>query len=213
MSLPLEDTDSPLDISWPDTCVQRITYIVLAPIMLSLCITLPDVRLPERRKFFPWTFVGCILWIAGFSYCLVWWAKQAGDAVEIPDTVMGLTILAAGASIPDLITSVIVVRKGFGDMAVSSCIGSNIFDITVGLPLPWLIYSAINSGTAYAVTNKGLLCSILLLFLILLALVIGIAISDWKPSRTLGVCMLFLYLIFATLSVLLEHEIIVCPSI
>lgn len=46
--------------------------------------------------------------------------------------VMGLTILAAGTSIPDLITSVIVAKKGFGDMAVSSSVGSNIFDITVG---------------------------------------------------------------------------------
>lgn len=45
---------------------------------------------------------------------------------------MGLTILAAGTSIPDLITSVIVARKGMGDMAVSSSVGSNIFDITVG---------------------------------------------------------------------------------
>jgi Ca2+/Na+ antiporter len=46
--------------------------------------------------------------------------------------VMGLTVLAAGTSIPDLITSVIVARKGFGDMAVSSSVGSNIFDVTVG---------------------------------------------------------------------------------
>lgn len=57
--------------------------------------------------------------------------------------VMGLTFLAAGTSIPDLITSVIVARKGFGDMAVSSSVGSNIFDVTVGLPVPWLIYTLI----------------------------------------------------------------------
>lgn len=45
---------------------------------------------------------------------------------------MGLTFLAAGTSIPDLITSVIVAKKGFGDMAISSSVGSNIFDVTVG---------------------------------------------------------------------------------
>lgn len=50
---------------------------------------------------------------------------------------MGLTFLAAGTSIPDLITSVIVARKGFGDMAVSSSVGSNIFDVTVG----WVDYN------------------------------------------------------------------------
>jgi len=45
---------------------------------------------------------------------------------------MGLTFLAAGTNIPDLITSVVVARQGHGDMAVSSSIGSNIFDVTVG---------------------------------------------------------------------------------
>lgn len=55
-----------------------------------------------------------------------------GDTAHIPSEVMGLTFLAAGTSIPDLITSVIVARKGFGDMAVSSSVGSNIFDVTVG---------------------------------------------------------------------------------
>uniref|UniRef100_A0A183EJC8 Na_Ca_ex domain-containing protein n=1 Tax=Gongylonema pulchrum TaxID=637853 RepID=A0A183EJC8_9BILA len=48
--------------------------------------------------------------------------------------------LAAGTSIPDLITSVIVARKGLGDMAVSSSVGSNIFDVCVGLPIPWLLF-------------------------------------------------------------------------
>ena len=69
---------------------------------------------------------------------------------------MGLTFLAAGTSIPDLITSVIVARKGFGDMAVSSSVGSNIFDVTVGWvtaimsrghvtgPLPRVIMDIVN---------------------------------------------------------------------
>ena len=54
---------------------------------------------------------------------------------------MGLTFLAAGTSVPDLLTSVIVARNGEGDMAVSSSIGSNIFDVLVGLPLPWPFYT------------------------------------------------------------------------
>lgn len=45
---------------------------------------------------------------------------------------MGLIILVVGISIFDLIISVIVVRKGFGDMVVFSFVGSNIFDIIVG---------------------------------------------------------------------------------
>ncbi|EPB77736.1 Sodium/calcium exchanger protein [Ancylostoma ceylanicum] len=71
---------------------------------------------------------------------MVWWANTIGETLVIPTEVIGLTILAAGTSIPDLITSVIVARKGLGDMAVSSSVGSNIFDVCVGLPIPWLLF-------------------------------------------------------------------------
>ena len=54
------------------------------------------------------------------------------ETTGMSETVMGLTFLAAGTSVPDLITSVIVARKGRGDMAVSSSVGSNIFDVTIG---------------------------------------------------------------------------------
>ena len=35
------------------------------------------------KRFFPVTFVGSILWIAGFSYLMVWWANLTGEAFEI----------------------------------------------------------------------------------------------------------------------------------
>lgn len=97
------------------------------------------------KKFFAVTFIGSIFWIAAYSYLMVWWANVAGDTVRIPPEVMGLTFLAAGTSIPDLITSVIVARKGFGDMAVSSSVGSNIFDVTVG----WALYHVDSSRYKY----------------------------------------------------------------
>ena len=77
---------------------------------------------------------------------MVEWAEIVGATFGIPDALMGLTVLAAGTSVPDLLSSVIVARRGQGDMAVSSSVGSNIFDILVGLPVPWIIYSAVNSA-------------------------------------------------------------------
>lgn len=55
---------------------------------------------------------------------MVWFATVLGEASNIPIEIMGLTFLAAGTSVPDLITSVIVAKKGLGDMAVSSSIGN-----------------------------------------------------------------------------------------
>ena len=112
-------------------------------------------------------------------------ADVIGQVAKIPIEIMGLTFLAAGTSVPDLITSVIVAKKGLGDMAVSSSIGklgihrprdspiifenhkfilnsgSNIFDVTVGLPLPWILKTAISKAPV-AVEATGMFCSIAL---------------------------------------------------
>ncbi|XP_061678220.1 sodium/potassium/calcium exchanger 1 [Syngnathoides biaculeatus] len=206
-----ENEEEPLSLEWPDTQRKQVTYLFLLPIVFPLWLTVPDVRKQNSRKFFVVTFLGSILWIAIFSYLMVWWAHQVGETIGISEEIMGLTILAAGTSIPDLITSVIVARKGLGDMAVSSSVGSNIFDITVGLPLPWLMYSFIHGMVPVAVSSNGLFCAIVLLFLMLLFVIISIASYKWKMNKALGFTMFLLYFIFLVLSVMLEDRIIVCP--
>uniref|UniRef100_A0A668ACJ6 Sodium/potassium/calcium exchanger 1 n=1 Tax=Myripristis murdjan TaxID=586833 RepID=A0A668ACJ6_9TELE len=205
-----EDEDEPLSLDWPDTRRKQATYLFLLPIVLPLWLTVPDVRRPVSR-FFVFTFLGSILWIAVFSYLMVWWAHQVGETVGISEEIMGLTILAAGTSIPDLITSVIVARKGLGDMAVSSSVGSNIFDITVGLPVPWLMFTMLHNGEPVTVSSNGLFCAIVLLFLMLLFVIFSIAMCRWRMSKKLGLTMFALYFVFLVLSVLLEDRIITCP--
>ncbi|XP_038071584.1 sodium/potassium/calcium exchanger 2-like [Patiria miniata] len=208
--MPEEEVEEPLDMSWPPTLRKRITYILLAPLIFPMWLMLPDVRREEKRKYYPATFLGSILWIALFSYLMLWWATVFGQTIGFSDEVMGLTFLAAGTSIPDLITSVIVARKGLGDMAVSSSVGSNIFDVTVGLPLPWLIWSITQLGLAVTVESKGLFCSILLLFGMLILVIVAIALSRWQMTKVLGSAMFVLYFIFITVSLLMENKIIPC---
>ncbi|KAM4564879.1 sodium/potassium/calcium exchanger 2 isoform 1-T4 [Fundulus diaphanus] len=206
-----EEEDQPLSLSWPETNRKRFTYLVIIPIVLPLWLTLPDVRKTSSKKFFPVTFLGAICWIAIFSYLMVWWAHQVGETIGITEEIMGLTILAAGTSIPDLITSVIVARKGLGDMAVSSSVGSNIFDITVGLPFPWLMWSMFRGFIPVQVSSNGLFCAIVLLFLMLLFVIISIAACKWRMSKLLGFIMFMLYLVFLVVSVMLEDRVITCP--
>ncbi|XP_043349247.1 sodium/potassium/calcium exchanger 1 [Dermochelys coriacea] len=206
-----EENDEPLTLKWPETRRKQAIYLFLLPIVFPLWLTVPDVRNPSSRNFFAITFLGAIVWIAAFSYLMVWWAHQVGETIGISEEIMGLTILAAGTSIPDLITSVIVARKGLGDMAVSSSVGSNIFDITVGLPVPWFLYSVFNGLSSVAVSSNGLFCAIVLLFLMLLFVIISIALSKWKMNKLLGLTMFALYFVFLIISVMLEDRIISCP--
>ncbi|KPJ04089.1 Sodium/potassium/calcium exchanger Nckx30C [Papilio xuthus] len=207
----LEEDTTPLDMSWPSGFRKRLTYLLVAPIVFPLWCTLPDTRTPRGKNLFPITFIGSIVWIAFFSYLMVWWANVAGATAQIPPEVMGLTLLAAGTSVPDLITSVIVARKGFGDMAVSSSVGSNIFDVTVGLPLPWLLYGLIN-GEPVQVNSKGMVCSIVLLFAMLNFVILSIACFRWKMNKGLGFTMFLLYFVFVAVSLGLEYGFFHCPS-
>ncbi|XP_038298623.1 sodium/potassium/calcium exchanger 1 isoform X2 [Canis lupus familiaris] len=206
-----EANEEPLSLEWPETRQKQAIYLFLLPIVFPLWLTVPDVRRLESRKFFVVTFLGSIVWIAMFSYLMVWWAHQVGETVGISEEIMGLTILAAGTSIPDLITSVIVARKGLGDMAVSSSVGSNIFDITVGLPVPWLLFSLLNGLQPVPVSSNGLFCAIVLLFLMLLFVISSIASCKWRMNKILGFTMFLLYFVFLIISVMLEDRIISCP--
>lgn len=207
----IEETNEPLSVAWPDTWRERFNYVVLAPIIFPLWLTMPDVRRPEKVKFVVGSFLGSISWIAIFSYLMVWWATVVGQTLGIPNEVMGLTFLAAGTSIPDLITSVLVARKGFGDMAVSSSVGSNIFDVAVGLPLPWLLSCMIYGPVS--VSSSGMACSIFILFMMLIFVIVTIAIFRWRMNVGLAMVMFFLYFVFIACSLLLEYEVVKCLDI
>ena len=84
-----------------------------------------------------------IIWMSILAYCMVWWASIVGEVTGLTKSTLGVTFIAAGCSVPDLVIACIVAGAGQGDVAVSSSFGSNLFDITVGLPLPWLLFTII----------------------------------------------------------------------
>lgn len=209
---------SPYALDWPakgDSCFSGLMKIVCIPLLIPLKFTIPDVKYDKIKNLcngyiFIISFFMSIIWISVFSFLMVWWATRIGETWNIDSALMGLTVLAAGTSVPDLLTSVIVAREGHGDMAVSSSIGSNIFDVTVGLPLPWLLWSFVNGMKAKSVSSEGLVCSIGMLLLMLVVLVGSILATGWKMNRVMGFAMLILYVIFVAVSLLLEYGVINC---
>ena len=196
-----------VSLKFPENTTGRIMYIISAPIMYTLYYTTPDVRKPRWKKWWPLGFLMSIIWLGIYSYFMVWWATVVGRILGIPDAIMGLTILAAGTSVPDLITSVLVAKQGQGDMAVSSSIGSNIFDVLVGLPLPWIFAAAINGGY-WPVEADGIAISILILFAMIGAVLAIIYCSKWRMTRTLGYSMFVLYFLFCIQDILRNPDIV-----
>jgi Ca2+/Na+ antiporter len=168
-----------------------------------LFFTVPDVRRKGCEHLYVLAFVVSIAWVAGFTYVMVWCASVTADTMGMSVSLMGLIVLSVGTSVPDLITSIIVAKKGHGDMAVSSSIGSNIFDISVGLPIPWLVHSAWNM-TGVGVDKDGLVTSIACLLAMLLCTVLVTMLNRWVMTRVMGVAMLVLYVGFMAQGIIVQ---------
>lgn len=182
-----------------------IRWLIILPIVFLFSITVPDVRGRGKEKYCFLTFILSICWIGALTYCMVSWAEVIGNTLGIPMILMGLTFLAAGTSVPDLITSVIVARMGEGDMAVSSSIGSNIFDICFGLPVPWILYCLVGSKPNFVtIGTKGMGISIAILLAMVLSIIFLIHFNGWKLTKSLGFVMIVLYVIYLAQAVIRE---------
>jgi K+-dependent Na+/Ca+ exchanger-like protein len=186
-----------------ETFSANAIYIFLAPITWSLGLTagIRDVRVPGNGNWAFFQFFVSIGWIGFYSYFCVDWIETIGATIGVPSVVMGLTILAAGTSIPDLLSSIVVAKAGKGDMAVSSSIGSNIFDVTVGLPVPWILFNII-MDCPVIVGADNLFISVFVLLGMVVTVVLSIMLSNWKMSKGLGITMLILYVLFVAQDVI-----------
>ncbi|MYD08780.1 MAG: calcium/sodium antiporter [Chloroflexi bacterium] len=148
---------------------------------------------PDRN--FVWAFVVSIALIIALSYILVEATIVFSAGIGIPPVIVALTLLAAGTSAPDLIASVDVARAGRGGMAVANAVGSNTFDLLIGLALPWTValafqgLSGINVGTGDLWISIGILVATTLILFVFLE-------TKRDLSRREGWILLLLYAVF-----------------
>ncbi|XP_075893844.1 sodium/potassium/calcium exchanger 4 isoform X1 [Nelusetta ayraudi] len=203
---PENDTISPFHI--PRSIGNKFKWLISWPLLLLLFFTVPNCAKPRWEKYFMLSFLLSTLWIAIFSYFMVWMVTIIGFTLGIPDVIMGITFLAAGTSVPDCIASLIVARQGLGDMAVSNTIGSNVFDILVGLGVPWALQTmCVSYGSEVMINSRGLLYSVVLLLGSVALTVLGIHLNKWRLDLKLGIYVLVLYAIFLCISIMIEYNV------
>ncbi len=102
----------------------------------------------EKMKGYTWFLVAILVLglgvVVGGSMMAVEGAKSIAHMIGISENIIGLTVVAIGTSLPELITSVMAAKKGETDIAVGNIVGSNIFNIlfvgglsAVVFPLPF----------------------------------------------------------------------------
>ncbi len=160
---------------------------VIAPLLLRA------TGAPE--KHYLRAFAISIVLIVGLSYALVESTIVFAQGIGIPPVIVALTLLAAGTSAPDLMSSLEVAREGRGGMAVANAVGSNTFDLLVGLALPWAIALTLLGARHIEVGADGLWISVGILAGTTLALFAFLE-SERELSRREGWVLLTLYGVF-----------------
>lgn len=151
-----------------------------------------SVIFPRPRYYFVIFFIS-IAFIGALCWVLVESAIIISETLQIPELVIAMTVLAVGTSVPDMMSSVIVAKQGRGGMAVSNGIGSNIFDILIGLGLPWMIKSYLVDSDIViniAELNK----SILLLFASVLFMLFVLILRKWRLGQGMGLMFILIYI-------------------
>ena len=114
-------------------------------------------------------------------------AKGIARFFGLSEAIIGLTIVALGTSLPELVTSIIAARKGESDIAVGNVIGSNIFNIFLILGVSSTILPMNVSGT----------------YLYDIGMLIGVMVLTYLPiartkhvSRRMGIIMVLAYVAY-----------------
>lgn len=114
-------------------------------------------------------------------------ATAIAKSFNVSDNLIGLTIVAIGTSLPELVTSVVAARKGESDLALGNVIGSNIFNVFFIIGMTAVV-------NPIAIGSDSLIDMIWLVGISLAAYIL--AWKDYKIKRWHGAVFLLLYIMF-----------------
>ncbi|SFL07123.1 cation:H+ antiporter [Lachnospiraceae bacterium KH1T2] len=128
--------------------------------------------------------VGLVLVVAG-GQAVVNSSKEIARAAGMTETLIGLTIVAVGTSLPELVTSIVATRKGETGMAIGNVLGSNIFNLLFILGFSGIIRPVeINMASVYDIMILIAISVISFIF----------ALTSKKIVRVEGILMILIYI-------------------
>jgi len=208
----VESDESPLNLFERPTgsFLSKLFFYVMWLGNFLFFITIPDVRRGGIwRKLYVLEFALCIAWVGGLSYLVTWWITVIGDTLGIPDSEMGISLLAIGGSVPQGYALYVVARQGNGKMGISGAVGSNAFDQMICMGLPWMIKALVSpkypeDGKFVVINSEGVVYSVIMLLAAVFIFYFTIALNKWRLDRKAGFILVVGYVCFIILASLFE---------
>ncbi|XP_066303388.1 mitochondrial sodium/calcium exchanger protein-like isoform X2 [Branchiostoma lanceolatum] len=184
-------------------------WAVVAVCGLLLAIVVFCTSNDETYPIYHWAFgylafVVSVVWIYATANEIVNLLQVFGLVFNISDAILGLTLLAWGNSIGDLVADTAMARQGFPRMGVSACFGGPLFNMLMGIGISCTIATIKNGGNFPL--KRTMLQSVLAgsLGFSLLSSLILIPAFKFKVGRWYGIYLIVVYIAFLGLAIATE---------
>ena len=173
-------------------------YIVHCVKRPSIPIEVDDER--ARRKYITLVIM-VFLGVTGLGLggtLFVNGARKIALSLGVSEAVIGLTVVALGTSLPELVTSAIAALKGHSDISIGNIVGSNIFNIL-------LVIGATATVHPYTISQDRYLIMVGMPFMMGLAIILlPISMTGTRIVRAEGALFFITYVIYTTLAVVMS---------
>ena len=166
-------------------------FLVFIYYLISMMRNKTEDEVEENIMKLPKAVFLTILGIAGIvlgSNFVVDSSSNIATDLGVSERMIGLTIIAMGTSLPELVTSVVATKKGEYDIAIGNVVGSNIFNIGIVIGLPVALFGTIPNVTYNVVDLVMMLVSAILLFIF--------SYNDNKLKRNEGIIFLVMFVAY-----------------
>ena len=192
-----------------DAMLSLLAFAVLLPISCSLerknnvSAQEPAAEVTPVKHPVLWSLLGLIL-LVGSSHFLVWGAVDIARAFGISELMVGLTIVAAGTSLPELASAIASARKGQNEFVMGNIVGSNFFNTLAVVGVSGLVSPfSCNGGH---VLSRDLWVMVMLSAMIA---IFGCSFSHQKGGvigRAKGMVWIIIFLAYFALLFVQEHR-------
>jgi Ca2+/Na+ antiporter len=199
-----EEEDDENKWAWPDNLPDRVWFILAFIYQCLFTVTIPPCEDDKWKKWYIVSFINSIIWIGALCLGMVFFATKIGCILTISPPVMGIVVLAVGTSVPDALGSMIVARNGEADMAIANAVGSNVFDILLGLGIPWFLNEFVH-GTVVKTDLGGIGIAIGILYATVLIFVGTIVLNKFQMNSNIGKVFLATYVLYIAYTLMAEY--------
>uniref|UniRef100_A0A7N0TTN0 Sodium/calcium exchanger membrane region domain-containing protein n=1 Tax=Kalanchoe fedtschenkoi TaxID=63787 RepID=A0A7N0TTN0_KALFE len=200
--------DHPIAFLLPNSSFPLWFVVLLASSSLALLHYILE-REPPKTEQIPVVIVAFIMsvfWISTAAGELLNCLTAIGALLKLPSAILGLTVLAWGNSMGDLVADVAVAKAGQPAIAMAGCFAGPMFNMLVGLGTALVIQTANVYPEAYKLHfHTGIVVAFVFLLLSLMGSLLVITWSRFRVPRFWGFCLVGLYAVFTVISLLIAR--------